>query len=157
MKFSVRLSLTILVSTANSAELYLQLEDESRTKMNYQRMIDRDPNNAGTYLSLAEIYTDNEWIDDAVAAYEKAISLAPDNLDYIEYFGEFYSIRGIVRGPSRRGIGWSPETVKSLRIMTVSRSCLTQRISGQKPSPQVGGQSSWHPMSIPTARRWRGG
>ena len=36
----------------------------------------------------------HEWIDDAVAAYEKAISLAPDNLDYIEYFGEFYFHQG---------------------------------------------------------------
>ena len=62
--------------------------------MIYQRMIDRDPDNAGTHLTLAEIYTGHEWIDGAVAAYEKAISLAPDNLDYIEYFGEFYFHRG---------------------------------------------------------------
>jgi tetratricopeptide (TPR) repeat protein len=33
-------------------------------------------------------------MEDAVAAYQKAISLAPDNLDYIEYFGEFYIRQG---------------------------------------------------------------
>ena len=31
---------------------------------------------------------------DAAAAYQKAISLAPSNLDYIEYFGEFYFRQG---------------------------------------------------------------
>ena len=75
-------------------ELYLQLEDENRAKTIYQRMIDRDPDNAGTHLTLAEIYADHEWIDDAVAAYEKTISLASENLDYVEYFGEFYFHRG---------------------------------------------------------------
>ena len=53
-------------------------------------MIDRDPQNASTHLTLAEIYTGHEWMEDAAASYQKAISLAPQNLDYIEYFGEFY-------------------------------------------------------------------
>ena len=53
-------------------------------------MIDRDPENAGTHLILAEIYASNEWMEDAAAAYQKALALAPSNLDYIEYFGEFY-------------------------------------------------------------------
>ena len=75
-------------------ELYLQLEDESKARATYQRMIDRDPDSAGTYLTLAEIYTGHEWIDDAIAGYEKAISLASENLDYIEYFGEFYFRQG---------------------------------------------------------------
>ena len=43
-------------------------------------------------------------------------------------------IRAIVRRPLKRGIGWSPKTVQSLRIMTASRSCLMQKISGRKPS-----------------------
>ena len=75
-------------------ELYLQLEDENRAKATYQRMIDRDPDNAGTHLTLAEIYTGHEWMADAIAAYEKTISLAPESLDYIEYFGEFYYRQG---------------------------------------------------------------
>ena len=74
--------------------MYLQLQDTDRAKATYQRMIDRDPDNAGTYLILAEVYTGHEWMTDAIAAYEKTISLAPDNLDYIEYFGEFYFHRG---------------------------------------------------------------
>ena len=57
-------------------------------------MIDRDPENAGTHLILAEIYASNEWIEDAAAAYQKVIVLAPSNLDYIEYFGEFYFRQG---------------------------------------------------------------
>ena len=75
-------------------ELYLQLEDESRAKATYQRMLDRDPESAGTHLILAEIYAGNEWIDDAVAAYQEAIAFEPNNLDYIEYFGEFYFRQG---------------------------------------------------------------
>ena len=57
-------------------------------------MTDRDSENAGTHLILAEIYTGHEWMEDAVASYQKAISLAPINLDYIEYFGEFYFRQG---------------------------------------------------------------
>ena len=75
-------------------ELYLQLDDENRARATYQRMMDHDPDNPGTHLILAEIYTGHEWIDNAVAAYEKAITLALDNLDYIEYFGEFYFHQG---------------------------------------------------------------
>ena len=75
-------------------KLYLELEDEVKAKSVYQRMIDRDPENASTHLLLAEIYAGHEWIADTVASYQKAISLAPDNLDYIEYFGEFYFRQG---------------------------------------------------------------
>ncbi|MCE2403511.1 tetratricopeptide repeat protein, partial [Candidatus Poribacteria bacterium] len=64
-------------------KLYLELQDEGKAKSAYQRMIDRDPENAGTHRT-----------EDAVASYQKAISLAPDNLDYIEYFGEFYIRQG---------------------------------------------------------------
>ena len=60
-------------------ELYIQLGNENRAKTTYQRMIDRDPRNAGIHLSI-----------DAIAAYEKATSLAPNNLDYIQYYGEYY-------------------------------------------------------------------
>jgi len=72
----------------------LQLKDEDTAKATYQRMTDRDSENAGTHLILAEIYTGHEWMEDAVASYQKAISLAPINLDYIEYFGEFYFRQG---------------------------------------------------------------
>ena len=75
-------------------ELYLHLEDEDKARATYQRMINRDPENAGTHLILAEIYASNEWIEDAAGAYQKAIVLAPSNLDYIEYFGEFYFRQG---------------------------------------------------------------
>ena len=71
-------------------ELYIQLGNENRAKTTYQRMIDRDPGNAGIHLSLADIYASHEWTDDAIAAYEKATSLAPNNLDYIQYYGEYY-------------------------------------------------------------------
>ena len=53
-------------------------------------MIDCDPENAGIRVALADIYASHEWKDDAVAAYEKAGSLAPNNLDYIQYYGEYY-------------------------------------------------------------------
>ena len=75
-------------------ELYLQLEDENRAKSTYQRMIDRNPRNAGIHLSLADIYAGHEWTDDAIAAHEKATSLAPNNLDYIQYYGEYYLRKG---------------------------------------------------------------
>ena len=71
-------------------ELYLHLQDEGKARATYQRMVDRDPENAGTHLILAEIYASNEWMEDAATAYQSALSLAPSNLDYIEYFGEFY-------------------------------------------------------------------
>ncbi|MDE0685598.1 MAG: tetratricopeptide repeat protein [Candidatus Poribacteria bacterium] len=71
-------------------ELYLQLEDKNKARTTYQRMMDRDPENAGTHLILAEIYAGHEWMADAAGAYQKAIVLAPINLNYIEYFGEFY-------------------------------------------------------------------
>ena len=44
--------------------------------------------------SLLKSTLSNEWMEDAAAAYQKAISLAPNNLDYIEYFGEFYFRQG---------------------------------------------------------------
>ena len=75
-------------------ELYLQLDDEDKARAIYQRMLARDANNASTHLILAEIYANHEWTDDAITAYQQAISLAPDNLDYIEYFGEFYFRQG---------------------------------------------------------------
>ena len=75
-------------------ELYLELQDENRAKTTFQRMIGRDPGIAGIHLSLADIYASHEWTDDAVAAYEKAASLAPNNLDYIQYYGEYYLRQG---------------------------------------------------------------
>ena len=75
-------------------ELYLQIGNQDKAKAVYQRMIDRSSENPATHLILAEIYTGHEWIDDAITQYEKAISLAPNNLDYIEYFGDFYLRQG---------------------------------------------------------------
>ena len=75
-------------------ELYLELQDENSAKMTFQRMIDRDPESAVTRLTLAESFADHGWKKEAVAAYEKAISLSPDNLDYIRYYGEFYLREG---------------------------------------------------------------
>ena len=75
-------------------ELYLELQDENRAKTTYQRMIDRDPGNARIHLILADIYASHEWTDDAIAAYEKATSLAPNSLDYIQYYGEYYLRQG---------------------------------------------------------------
>ena len=99
-------------------ELYLELQDENRAKTTFRRMIDRDPGNAGIHVALADIYASHEWKDDAVAAYEKAISLAPDNLDYIEYCGKFYHRQGnrekAVEIWNRMVAGTEP----SLRIMT---------------------------------------
>ena len=54
---------------------------------------------AHTSLS-PKIYVGHEWVDEAVAAYEKAITLAPANLNYIEYLGEFYFRRGERGGSS---------------------------------------------------------
>ena len=75
-------------------ELYLKLDAPEKARATYQRIIDRHPNDAGRHLLLAEIYAGHAWFEDASAEYEKAIALAPDNLDYIEYFGEFYFYRG---------------------------------------------------------------
>ena len=75
-------------------ELYLQLDDEAKARATYRKMASHDPEDAGTRLILAEIYAGHEWIDDAITEYEKTISLAPENLDYIEYFGEFYLRQG---------------------------------------------------------------
>ena len=74
-------------------ELYVKLEQPEKARETYQRMLEHQPD-SGTHLILAEIYAGHEWIDDAVAEYEKAIELAPDNLDLIEYFGEFYLYQG---------------------------------------------------------------
>ena len=52
------------------------------------------PDNPSTHLTLAEIYTGHESLEEAIAHYEKALSLAPNNLDYIEYFGDFYLRQG---------------------------------------------------------------
>ncbi len=57
-------------------------------------MIDRAPDNPSTYLTLAEIYTGHAWIDAATTHYEKALALAPNNLDYIAAFGDFYLRHG---------------------------------------------------------------
>ncbi len=75
-------------------KLYLQLENEEQAKGVYQRLIDRDPKSANIYITLAEIYTGHEWLEDAVAAYQKATELDTDNLDYIEYYGDFYYRQG---------------------------------------------------------------
>ena len=75
-------------------ELYLQLDDEEKARECYRKMASHDPEDAGTHLILAEIYAGHEWIDDAITEYEKTISLSPDNLDYIEFFGEFYLRQG---------------------------------------------------------------
>lgn len=75
-------------------KLYLQLENEIKAREVYQRMIDRDPESANIYITLAEIYAGHEWLEDAVAAYQKATELDSDNLDYIEYYGEFYYRQG---------------------------------------------------------------
>ena len=64
--------------------------------MTFQRMIDRNPESAATHFTLAEIYAGHGWLNEAVAAYEKAVSLSLGNLDYIRYYGEFY-----VRGGNR--------------------------------------------------------
>ena len=75
-------------------ELYHQLGDREKTEQVYQRLIDQSPDNPSTYLTLAEIYTGHEWIEQATSHYEKALSLVPNNLDYIEYFGDFYLRQG---------------------------------------------------------------
>ena len=74
--------------------LYLQLQQPDRAHAAYERRLARDPENARTHLTLAEIYAGHKWFDEAVAAYEKAIELAPANLDYIEYLGEFFFRQG---------------------------------------------------------------
>ena len=74
--------------------LYLELQDENRAKVTYQRMINRDPGNAKIHLSIADIYANHGWTDDAITACEKAVSLAPNNLDYIQYYGEYYLRKG---------------------------------------------------------------
>ncbi len=74
-------------------ELYVRLEQPEKARETYRRMLEHQPD-SGTHLILAEIYTGHEWIDDAVAEYEKAIELAPDNMDLIEYFGEFHLYQG---------------------------------------------------------------
>lgn len=75
-------------------ELYHQFGNHDKAKQVYQRMVDRSPHNASTHLILAEIYTGHNWIEEAVAEYEKALALVPNNLDYIEYFGDFYLRQG---------------------------------------------------------------
>ena len=45
-------------------ELYHQIGNHEKAKQVYQRMIDRSPNNPSTYLTLAEIYTGHEWLDE---------------------------------------------------------------------------------------------
>ena len=88
-------------------EIYLLLTEEDKARATYQRLIEKDPKNASTHLILAEIYTKNEWMEDAISAYQNAISLAPDNLDYIEYFGEFYLIETETEKKRlKRGISW---------------------------------------------------
>ncbi len=75
-------------------ELYHQLGNREKAKQVYQRMIDHSPDNPSTHLILAEIYTGHDWIDEAITQYEKAISLVPNNLDYVEYFGDFFLRQG---------------------------------------------------------------
>ncbi len=104
-------------------DLYLQLEDETRAKGAYQRMIDRDPENAGTHLILAEIYAGHEWLDDAVAAYEKAILLLRRTiLITSSILANSTSVKGLVRRLWKRGIEWLPETEQSRKTMTGLRS-----------------------------------
>ena len=74
--------------------LYLQLEQPDRARAAYKRMLASDSENASTHLILAEIYAGHKWFDEAVASYEKAIVLAPANLDYIEYLGDFFFRQG---------------------------------------------------------------
>ena len=52
-------------------KLYLELEDKGKAKSTYQRMIDRDPENASTHLILAEIYTGHEWIEGCCRSISK--------------------------------------------------------------------------------------
>ena len=75
-------------------ELYLQIGNQAKAKSVYQKMIERDPKNPSTHIILAEIYAGHEWVEDAVGQYEQALTLAPKNLDFIEYFGDFYFRQG---------------------------------------------------------------
>ena len=75
-------------------ELYHHLGNHEKTKQVYQRMIDHSSDNPSTHLILAEIYTGHDWLDEAISEYEKAVTLTPNNLDYIEYFGDFFIRQG---------------------------------------------------------------
>ena len=103
-------------------ELYIQLGNEHRAKTTYQRMIDRDPGNAGIHLSI-----------NTIAAYEKATPLAPNNLDYIQYYGEYYLRKGkrdkAVEIWNRMVAGTKP----SQRIMIALPDCLAQESSVPMP------------------------
>ena len=124
-------------------------------------MRERNPDDASTYLTLAEIYAGNEWIEDAVAAYQKAISLAPDNLDYIEYFGEFYFRQGNREKTVETWNRMVDADKLSLRGNAENYDRLAKlfdaKTSAPKPSLRVERRLSWHPMCTAIVKRWRNG
>ncbi|HEX30631.1 TPA: tetratricopeptide repeat protein, partial [Candidatus Poribacteria bacterium] len=54
-------------------EIYMRMGLPDKAREVYKRMIERQPDDPGAHLTLAEIYAKHEWIEDAIAEYERAI------------------------------------------------------------------------------------
>src|SRR5262249_52054228 len=52
--------------------------------------IDAKPNDPLVAGQVAELYRQAGMVDEAIAHYQKAIALAPENAQYREYLGEYY-------------------------------------------------------------------
>ena len=78
----------------------------------WRRLVDARPDDASTAAQVADLFRQAGLVDEAIALYQKAISLAPDSPQYREYLGEFYHTlkrtddalatwRGMAAGPHR--------------------------------------------------------
>lgn len=59
------------------ARSYTQLGDRSAAIKTYQQSLRQDPNQSGIYLALGNVLVMEDRLDEAVTAYEKAVSLDP--------------------------------------------------------------------------------
>ena len=78
----------------------------------WRKLVEARPDDATTAAQVADLFRQAGLVDDAIGLYRKAIALAPDSPQYLEYLGEYqHSLkrtydalatwRGIAAGPRR--------------------------------------------------------
>jgi tetratricopeptide (TPR) repeat protein len=73
--------------------LYVLLDEFEKAEADFRKLIELDPQHDGTYYNLSHIMLWQTKIDDALADINNALSISPDNGEYLAWRAYIYSFK----------------------------------------------------------------